>query len=159
MKAWSNKGSTFRAVISLLCTFPLVGHAGVIERSSKPFVLSPNVQFVIASEPKTPPAVAPPAVIPAPVAPAPVPLRVFELRREDGTVKNAFLRWAEATGTQVNWQVQSELPLDAWARIEAATVAEAMTEVAKAFATRGQPFVIREYDNTIVVLPRLVARP
>lgn len=103
---------------------------------------------------------APKAAVVQPVAPAAVsPARVFELRRSDGNVKSAFLRWAEAAGKQVNWQLQSELPLDATARIEASTLAEAMTEVAKAFTTHAKPFVIREYDNTILVLPRMVARP
>ncbi|ABD71937.1 hypothetical protein Rfer_4250 (plasmid) [Rhodoferax ferrireducens T118] len=104
--------------------------------------------------------VAPKPVVVQPVAPAATPPgRVFELRRSDGNVKTAFLRWAEAADKQVNWQLQSELPLDATARIEASTLAEAMTEVAKAFTTHAKPFVIREYDNTILVLPRLVARP
>ncbi len=100
-----------------------------------------------------------PAVV-QPVATAiAAPGKVFELRRSDGNVKSAFLRWAEAEGKQVNWQLQSELPLDATARIAASTLAEAMTEVAKAFTSHAKPFVIREYDNTILVLPRLVARP
>lgn len=89
----------------------------------------------------------------------PVKRILFELKSTDATVKNAFLRWAEEAGAQVNWQMQSELPLDATGHIEAISLADAMTKVAQAFATRAQPFVIREYDNTIVVLPRWMARP
>ena len=152
MKVRPIKSVAIRIAISL-AVIPIMTHAATtIERSDKPYVTRPDIQFVITS---TKPEIAKPSA----VTPSPTRVMVFELRTTDGTVKNAFLRWAEDVGAQVNWQLQSELPLDATGRIEAATLPEAMTEVAKAFATRAQPFVIREYDNTILVLPRLVAHP
>ncbi len=152
------------AALGCVVTTPVLAQSSTATASASADVLRTKTgKFAEAAggaEPRA--AAARPATATAPAKPSaePVlPLLTFELRATDGTVKNAFLRWAEEAKIQVNWQLQSELPLDAVGPVTGVSVPDAMTNVAKAFVDKPQPFVIREYDNTTVVLPRLLARP
>ena len=89
----------------------------------------------------------------------PVTKLLFELRGSDMNLKNAFLRWAEEHRQQVTWRLSNEVPLDAVGAITATSLVDAMTQVAVAFQDKKEPFVIREYDNTIVILPLWSVRP
>lgn len=96
--------------------------------------------------------------VPQPTGPA---RSKFALLPSDKTVDVAFSRWAREAGLKkrVMWRVSTgKLPLDAVAEIEATSVVEAMTEVAKAFDSSAFPFAIEEYDNAIVVVSKISAR-
>lgn len=125
----------------------------LIQRSSEPYTVNPDLKFEIAR-----PTLAPVLVAPSPT-PVSIPRIVFELRASDRSLKNAFLRWAEEHRQQVVWRLSGDIPLDANGPVSAVSLADAMTQAAAAIADKQEPFVIREYDNAIVVLPRWAARP
>ena len=128
----------------------------------------------VADVPRTRAVVAEPAVVAvaAVVAPAPVAtpvaanavqgptLKRFAFQASDKTVDGAFSRWAEESklGKKVTWRVARKPPLDALGDFEAENAVVAMTMVAASFENSRDPFVIEEYDNVIVVRPRIAAR-
>jgi hypothetical protein len=87
-------------------------------------------------------------------------LRRYVLLPNDKTVEGAFVRWAAESklGKQVVWRATRKPPLDAYGEIEADSPVAAMTMVAASFENSRYPFVIEEYDNVIVVTPKLTAR-
>lgn len=100
--------------------------------------------------------------------------RAFRLDTNDRNVRTAFTRWAQSRGTTVQWLLNDDAPIDAsgevrntyddmpssqFAGYRVPELIEAMTVVARSFGRSRTPFVIREYDNTIVVMPRSGARP
>jgi hypothetical protein len=92
--------------------------------------------------------------------PQPLPGGIlFELRASDKSLRNAFQRWGEEHRRQVIWRLAGDIPLDAVASISSVSLVDALTQAALAFADKQEPFVIREYDNAIVVLPRWTVRP
>ncbi len=122
-----------------------------------------------APTPTSPPTPAPlSAVAPGPVA---IP---FELTLADADVRRAFERWARGFKALI-WLLPPDLPIDAAtgpitphpADQASATQAQsadpalvaAMMKVARSFESSKTPFVIREYDNAIVVRPRAGSRP
>lgn len=93
----------------------------------------------------------------------------YELRESDKSVRNTFARWARQTGASVVWQLADDIPLDAVGKVGPGrsgiapsvlqesrhpSLVEAMVTVAKAFSNAKAPFVIREFDNAILVVPR-----
>lgn len=99
----------------------------------------------------------------APVAPAAAitsGLKRFTFQVNDKTVEGAFTRWAEEAklGKKVTWRVARKPPLDALGDFEAESAVVAMTMVAASFENSRNPFVVEEYDNVIVVVPRISAR-
>ena len=108
-------------------------------------------------------AIAAPAPVAAPVA-APVVqgsmLKRFAFQASDRTVDGAFSRWAEESklGKKVTWRAARKPPLDALGDFEAENAVVAMTMVAASFENSRNPFVVEEYDNVIVVVPRIAAR-
>lgn len=98
----------------------------------------------------------------------------FSLQSTDGDVGRAFMRWALERGRSVKWLVSRELPIDAVATAvvpDPSDVAKAkaegsadpelvaaMVKVARSFSQGKNPIVIREYDNTIVVMPKSGSR-
>lgn len=87
-------------------------------------------------------------------------LRRYVLQPNDKTVEGAFVRWAAESklGKQVVWRATRKPPLDAYGEIEADNPVAAMTMVAASFESSRYPFVIEEYDNVIVVTPKVIAR-
>lgn len=87
-------------------------------------------------------------------------LRRFTFLASDKTVDGAFSRWAEESklGKKVTWRVARKPPLDALGDFEAENAVVAMTMVAASFENSRNPFVVEEYDNVIVVVPRIAAR-
>ena len=94
---------------------------------------------------------------------------MYELRESDKSIRNTFARWARDAGTSVVWQLPDDIPLDAVGQVPPGRsglapsalapsshpkLVEAMVTVAKAFANSKAPFVIREFDNAILVMPR-----
>jgi len=93
----------------------------------------------------------------------------------DGTVERAFERWARERRMTLRWLVGRDLPVDAGAEtvvpdandFEAAARAgssdpelvAAMMKVARAYWKSKSPFILREYDNAMLVLPKSEARP
>jgi hypothetical protein len=135
---------------------PVAKPAQVAEKS--PVVSSNQASGISVVAPPTEVSVAAPPVS-SPVVPAPVPKIVFEVRASDKSLKNTFLRWAEEHRQQVVWRLSGDIPLDANGPVNAVSLADAMTQVAAAFWDKKEPFVIREFDNVIVALPRWAARP
>lgn len=108
-------------------------------------------------------AVAAPALGATPVAANAVQgptLKRFAFQASDKTVDGAFSRWAEESklGKKVTWRVARKPPLDALGDFEAENAVVAMTMVAASFENSRNPFVVEEYDNVIVVVPRIAAR-
>lgn len=101
--------------------------------------------------------VAAPVVTPAVHVPT---LKRFAFHANDKTVDGAFSRWAEESklGKKVTWRVARKPPLDALGDFEAENAVVAMTMVAASFENSRNPFVVEEYDNVIVVVPRIAAR-
>ena len=101
--------------------------------------------------------VAAPVVSPAVHVPT---LKRFAFHANDKTVDGAFSRWAEESklGKKVTWRVARKPPLDALGDFEAENAVVAMTMVAASFENSRNPFVVEEYDNVIVVVPRIAAR-
>jgi len=87
------------------------------------------------------------------------PMRYFDILATDVNVKTTFLRWADVEKRIVIWNIDNDIPIDAAGSFEAADLAAAMTIVAESFTDKKVPFVIREYDNAIVVMPRWQLRP
>jgi len=99
----------------------------------------------------------------------------WTLLLSDVTVEKAFERWARDRKATLRWLVGRDMPVDAAADAvvpdavdfdQAATegsadpeLIAAMTKVAKAFWQSKSPFVVREYDNAILVVPRSETRP
>ncbi|MDO8768395.1 MAG: TrbG/VirB9 family P-type conjugative transfer protein [Burkholderiaceae bacterium] len=96
----------------------------------------------------------------APVAAITSGLKRFTFQANDKTVEGAFTRWAEEAklGKKVTWRVARKPPLDALGDFEAESAVVAMTMVAASFENSRNPFVVEEYDNVIVVVPRISAR-
>lgn len=96
----------------------------------------------------------------------------FELTLGDADIRRAFERWARNYKTVV-WALAPDLPIDAAtglivphpldvaaaAQSQNPTLLAAMMKVARSFESSKTPFVIREYDNAIVVRPRAGIRP
>lgn len=122
--------------------------AAVAEQASLPAA----VTAVAATVP-----VATPAVATAVQGPT---LKRFAFQASDKTVDGAFSRWAEESklGKKVTWRVARKPPLDALGDFEAENAVVAMTMVAASFENSRNPFVVEEYDNVIVVVPRIAAR-
>jgi hypothetical protein len=150
-------------------------HAGAqnVRVNTAPFMDAPMLPFAPAARPRSngnltlgdpseTSAIRSPAdAVALPVAHAAQsrPQATFALLAEDRTVRSAFLRWADQAKAQVVWQVDGDIPLDATGTVVGASLADAMTQVAAAFVDKKLPFVIREYDNAIVVLSRWSVRP
>lgn len=114
----------------------------------------------------------PVATPPAPPAPAPI-VRTYSLEPADKNLRAAFGRWALARGASMQWLMADDVPIDAPGPVRNTypdldprqfsgssypDLVEAMTVVARAFSKSRAPFVVREFDNTIVVQPRRDAR-
>lgn len=148
MKAFTKAVAIAGFFMAAAVGVPLTACAqSAIQRAPEPYVVKPEIKFVIAAPEAS-----------APVAAAPRRL-VFELRANDRSLKNAFMRWSEEHRQQVVWRLSGDIPLDANGPVYAVSLADAMTQAAAAFADKQEPFVIREYDNAIVVIPRWAARP
>lgn len=153
--------------------FPALSTAqGVIQMAATPYVSQqPNIKFGIASRAPVVAAATMPSVpaasslglsetlVKEEPKPVPVPLILFDLRPSDRSVKNAFARWAEESKQQVVWRLAGDLPMDASGPVRATSLADAMTQVAASFSDKPEPFVIRQYDNALVVMSRWTARP
>lgn len=99
----------------------------------------------------------------------------WSLPMTDGTVEHAFERWARERRVTFRWLVGRDLPVDAGAEaivpdvndFDAAARAgssdpelvAAMMKVARAYWRSKSPFIVREYDNAVLVLPKSEARP
>lgn len=144
----------------------------VVRTVDKPYA-KPTLATVSAPLPTsapTPPST--PASLPT-VTPGPVAIP-FELTLADADVRRAFERWARGFKALI-WLLPPDLPIDAAtgpitphpADQASATQAQsadpalvaAMMKVARSFESSKTPFVIREYDNAIVVRPRAGSRP
>lgn len=144
-------------------------NAQTIERAGRPYVETPALPFApapaLAADKRLNAQLSPPIALPvgAPPVPSPIPvkpdMRLYEIMSTDINVKSTFLRWADAEKRTVIWNLDNDIPIDATGSFDAQNLAEAMTTVAQAFADKKVPFVIREYDNAIVVIPRWQGRP
>lgn len=97
----------------------------------------------------------------------------LELRESDRSLRNTFSRWGQDAGATVVWQLADDIPLDAVGPVPAGRsgltatslaesrypkLVEAMVTIARAFSSAKAPFVVREFDNAILVLPRVEER-
>lgn len=143
-----------------LLFLPLPAAAQSVRNSPDTFPLVPRLP------------VAPLPVAPASLVPPPAP-RPLVLEPGDKNLRAAFGRWARDRGANMQWLMTDDVPIDApgpvrntypdldpqqFAGSNFPDLVEAMTVVARAFHKSRAPFVVREYDNTIVVQPRLSAR-
>ena len=142
--------------------------ADVVRTINKPYA-KPPLATPSAPLPTAPPTPAPPPAL----APGPVAIS-FELTLADADVRRAFERWARGYKTLI-WLLPPDLPIDAATgpitphAADLASTAHAqsgdpallatMMKVARSFELSKTPFVIREYDNAIVVRPRAGSRP
>jgi hypothetical protein len=162
-------------------TFASTAHAGaddVVRSVDRPFAKRPQAA-VLSGQFKP----APPALI-APVAPATAVQSQIQRPREwqrwslmvsDSTIERVFERWARERKVTLRWLVGRDLPIDAAAETivpdvrdfdQAAAegsadpeMAAAMMKVARAFKNSKAPFVVREYDNAFLVMPKSETRP
>lgn len=150
-------------IASCLATSNLVQAQTAIVTAQKSDVFRPKTgRFSDASgmaAPGAPVAAETRAVAPTAIAPIQAPKISFELRASDLNLKNAFLRWGEEHRQQVIWRLANEVPLDALGTVSATSLADALTQVAIAFQDKKEPFVVREWDNAIVIIPQWAARP
>jgi hypothetical protein len=150
------------------------GADDVVRTVDRPFVRKPAAAPAQpAFVPGSPRALAPPA--PSAASARPTQWSRWSLQAADGTVDRAFERWARERKVAMRWLVGRDLPVDAGAEsvtpelrdFELASaegsvdpeLAAAMMKVARAFWNSKSPFSVREYDNTILVLPRSENRP
>ncbi len=160
-------------LVLLLLPALALAQSDTVRSVDRPYVRSAPVLPAPQAAPVAPPptlGAVRPLVLPTPQV---APRANFSLLANDGDVGKAFERWARERKASVKWLVGRDLPIDAPAEIApdaddlanamAANSADphlvaAMLKVARAFRTSKHPFVIREYDNTLVVVPRVGSR-
>lgn len=146
--------------------------AQTVRTSPEAFPIAPPALPVAPRHLAPAPAPLPPAAAPAPLQFQPPP-RPFSLEAADKNVRSAFARWARERGATVQWLLSEDVPIDAPGPVRNSypdlspaqfgassypDLVEAMTVVARASGTSRTPFVIREHDNTILVVARLSVR-
>jgi hypothetical protein len=151
---------------SIVAAISLPAAAQSVRSTADAFPIAPAAQRL----PVAPLPVAPAAA--KPVTQAPV-ARTYALEEKDRNLRAAFGRWARERGASMQWLLVDDVPIDApgpvrntypdldpqqFASSSYPDLVEAMTVVAHAFSKSRSPFVVREFDNTIVVQPRLSAR-
>lgn len=157
----------------------------VVRSVDKPFGRKPGQRLAAPASDKPANFAAPisdkPANMAAPVSDKPAQIarptqwQRWSLLVSDVTVERAFERWARERKVTLRWLVGRDMPVDAGAELvtpemndyEAAAragsadpeLAAAMMKVARAFAHSKSPFVVREYDNALLVVPKSETRP
>ncbi|CAB3769398.1 toxin co-regulated pilus biosynthesis Q family protein [Paraburkholderia solisilvae] len=96
-----------------------------------------------------------PAAASAPEPAAPPERTVWELRRADGSVRNALARWASEAGWQFIWDVPTDFTVDADATIHG-SLQHALHEVANALGNSQVPIQVVMYQGNHVlrVIPK-----